>query len=297
MSVLSTGTGALIAAFQRALGTVSHNVANVNTEGYSRQRVEFATRNPTDYGYGFVGNGVKITDIQRIADQLATSRLLDSSGELARLQQLSGLSNRVDALFSDTATNVAGLWSNFFDSVGALSSNAAGTAEREDMLAQGNALATRFRQLDGQLRALDAEVNNGLLAGTQGDQPPGDRGRADQRHHRRQPRQRLVGPARPPRPAGQRAGRLHRRHRGEPGRRHAQRVHRRRPAAGGGQQGLHPRHCRRSLPPRAAAAGAEQPGARPWPWTSAPSAGAWAAWPNSAPPCSIRHGPSSAASR
>jgi flagellar hook-associated protein 1 FlgK len=166
MSVLSTGTGALI-AFQRALGTVSHNVANVNTEGYSRQRVEFATRTPSDYGYGYVGNGVKIADIQRIADQLATSRLLDSSGELARLQQLSSLSNRVDALFSDTATNVSGLWSNFFDSVGALSSNAAGTAEREDMLAQANSLATRFRQLDGQLQTLDAEVNNGLLAGTQ----------------------------------------------------------------------------------------------------------------------------------
>ena len=166
MSVLSTGTGALI-AFQRALATVSHNVANVNTEGYSRQRAEFATRNPTDYGFGHVGNGVKITDIQRIADQLATSRLLDSGGELARLQQLSSLSNRVDKLFSDTATNVSGLWSNFFDSVSALSANAAGTAEREDMLAQAGSLATRFRQLDGQLQALDAEVNNGMVAGAQ----------------------------------------------------------------------------------------------------------------------------------
>src|SRR5690606_1100911 len=166
MSVLSTGTGALV-AFQRALATVSHNVANVNTEGYSRQRVELATRNPTNYGYGYVGNGVKINDIQRIADGLATSRLLDSGGELSRLQQLSSLSNRVDSLFSDSATNVAGLWSNFFDSVTALSANAAGTAERQDLLAMGNSLATRFRQLDGQLRALDAEVNNGLVAGTQ----------------------------------------------------------------------------------------------------------------------------------
>lgn len=166
MSVLSTGTGALI-AFQRALSTVSHNVANVNTEGYSRQRVEFATRNPTDYGFGQVGNGVKIADIQRVADQLATSRLLDSGGELARLQQLSGLSNRVDTLFSDTATNVAGLWSNFFDSVSALSANAAGTAERQDLLAQAGSLATRFRQLDGQLQSLDAEVNSGLVAGAQ----------------------------------------------------------------------------------------------------------------------------------
>ena len=83
-SVLSTGSSALL-AFQRALATVSHNVANIKTDGYSRQKVDFATRNPTDLGYGDVGNGTRITDIRRVADQLAISRLLDSSGELARL--------------------------------------------------------------------------------------------------------------------------------------------------------------------------------------------------------------------
>ncbi|TGV30461.1 flagellar basal body protein, partial [Mesorhizobium sp. M8A.F.Ca.ET.142.01.1.1] len=86
-SVLSTGTGALL-AFQRALATTSHNVANLNTPGYSRQKVNFATADPQNYGYGTVGNGTRITDIRRTADQLAISRLLDSGGELARLKQL-----------------------------------------------------------------------------------------------------------------------------------------------------------------------------------------------------------------
>src|SRR5690606_22897592 len=61
--------------------------------------------------------------------------------------------------------NLAGVWSDFFDSVSALSSNAAGAAERQNVLAEAGALAGRFRQLDGQLRALDSEVNNKLLAG------------------------------------------------------------------------------------------------------------------------------------
>ncbi|MBD9368314.1 flagellar hook-associated protein FlgK [Xanthomonas sp. XNM01] len=161
MSVLSTSTSALI-AFQRALSTVSHNVANINTEGYSRQRVEFATRTPMDHGFGYVGSGVKIADVQRVADELATSRLLDSSGELARLQQMSAMSGRVDKLFSDSATNLSGMWSNFFDSVSALSSNAASSADRENTLAQANALATRLRQMDGQLDGLNQEVNTGL---------------------------------------------------------------------------------------------------------------------------------------
>ncbi len=164
-SVLSTGSSALI-AFQRALATVSHNVANIKTDGYSRQKVDFATRNPTDVGYGDVGNGTRITDIRRVADQLAISRLLDSSGELARLKQLSGLADRVDALFSDSATNLNGIWSNFFDSVSGLSANAAGTADRRSMLDNANDLVNRFKQLNGNLDTLGNEVNNGLIAGT-----------------------------------------------------------------------------------------------------------------------------------
>lgn len=163
-SVLSTGTSALL-AFQRALATTSHNVANIKTEGYSRQRVEFATRPPTDAGYASVGNGAKITDIRRVADQLAISRLLDSSGELSRLQQLSGMADRVDALFSDSATNLTGVWSNFFDSVNGLSANAAGAADRRNLLDSANTLVSRFKEMSANLESLDNEVNNGLLTG------------------------------------------------------------------------------------------------------------------------------------
>ncbi|AWT14682.1 flagellar hook-associated protein FlgK [Stenotrophomonas maltophilia] len=163
-SVLSTGTGALL-AFQRALATTSNNVANINTPGYSRQKVDFATADPQNYGYGTVGNGTRITDIRRTADQLAISRLLDSSGELARLKQLSGMADRVNSLFSEAATNVAGVWSNFFDSVSGLSSNASGTADRQNMLDGGKALANRFVQLNTHLNNLNSEVNNGLMAG------------------------------------------------------------------------------------------------------------------------------------
>ncbi len=164
-NLLATGSSALI-AFQRALSTVGHNVASINTPGYSRQRVEFEARDATYFGYGYQGNGVQIVDVRRMADSLATSRLLDSGGELARLQQLSTLSSRLDQLFSEKATGISAPWSSFFDSVNALSSNAAGSADRESVLAQANALVTRFRQIDQHLDGLDIEVNAGLTAAT-----------------------------------------------------------------------------------------------------------------------------------
>jgi len=163
MSLLSTGTSALI-AFQRALNTAGHNIANAKTEGYSRQRASFATQSGIRHSFGQIGNGTTIAGIRRVADQLATSNLLESSGELARLKQLSTLSGRINGLFSDKATNVAGLWSNFFDAANALAANAASMPERQQFLDSANALASRFRELDGQLDKLNEEVNQKLTA-------------------------------------------------------------------------------------------------------------------------------------
>ena len=162
-NILSTGTSALL-AFQRALSTVSHNVANLNTPGYSRQRVDFEARNPADIGVGYIGRGTQISDVKRVVDDLANARLIDSGGELARLQQLSSLSNRIDSLVSDPATGIAGIWSGFFDSVSALSADPAAPALRQDLLGQANSLSARFQQIQGQFDQLSREVDGGLQA-------------------------------------------------------------------------------------------------------------------------------------
>jgi len=164
MSLLSTSTSALL-TFQRAMNTTAHNLANQKTAGYSRQSVSLATCKGADYPYGQVGGGVRIVDIRRDADALATSRMLDSGGELARLQQMSALANRVDALFSDKATNVAGMWSNFFDAANALASDAAANPQRQQLLDSANALSTRFQQLDREFAKMDDEINARLRSG------------------------------------------------------------------------------------------------------------------------------------
>ena len=87
MSVLSTGTSALL-AFQRAMATVSHNVANANTAGYTRQRVDLEARPGQLTGTGYTGQGVSVQALQRLADGLVFARNVDSQGELGRLQQL-----------------------------------------------------------------------------------------------------------------------------------------------------------------------------------------------------------------
>ena len=154
--MLGTGASALL-AFQRALGTVSHNVANASTPGYSRQRVEFASRPGQPEAGGYIGQGVDVASLQRLADGLVFARQVDSSGELGRLGQLSSLAGRVDALVSDPATGLSSQWSAFFNAADAVAADPASDVARNQLLSAGEQLAGRWRSLDGQLSALETE--------------------------------------------------------------------------------------------------------------------------------------------
>jgi len=158
-SLLSTGSSALL-AFQRALATVSHNVANVNTPGYSRQRVELAARPGEGTGRTYAGAGVEIANLRRLADGLVFARQIDSSGELGRLQQLSTQSDRLDSLLSDSATSLSGPWSAFFSAAKDVSASPTSQVARSQMLAAANQLASRWHSIDSQLSQLDDEVDN-----------------------------------------------------------------------------------------------------------------------------------------
>lgn len=154
-NMFSTGTSALI-GYQRSLAAVGNNVANASTPGYSRQVAELSTRS-TD--------GVQVQDVKRITDSLATNRVLDSTGERNRLEALTSNAAAVDSLMSDTATNLGGTWSNFFDSLSALGTDPSSSTSRQATLQSANALAGRFRQLDASLDGLGDDVN-ATLTGT-----------------------------------------------------------------------------------------------------------------------------------
>jgi flagellar hook-associated protein 1 len=161
--ILSTSSSALI-AFQRALATISHNVANVGTDGYSRQRVELANRIGAPNGSGFNGAGVQVTTVRRMVDEFNAGRLLFSGSELGRLTELSRLANRVDATFTDAGTSLTQSWSGFFDAAQAVSTDPSSISARESYLAAAQTLVTRFRYLDSQLDSLENEVNGRLSA-------------------------------------------------------------------------------------------------------------------------------------
>jgi flagellar hook-associated protein 1 len=146
-----TDMGALITAYsglqaaQVGIDTTTHNIANANTEGYSRQRVELQTRYPFMSPFGPLGSGVEITGISRARDQFLDDRVRGSYSAASAASTRSGLLERTEAAMHEPdqgLTQALGdVWSAFED----LALNPSDNAARLDALARTRALADRVQ--------------------------------------------------------------------------------------------------------------------------------------------------------
>lgn len=79
--ILSIGSSA-INSYQRALSTVSNNIANLDTEGYTRQEISLKESTPQSQGQAFFGTGSQFDSIKRAYSAFAESGLRSSYSEL-----------------------------------------------------------------------------------------------------------------------------------------------------------------------------------------------------------------------
>ncbi|MFT6770746.1 flagellar hook-associated protein FlgK [Congregibacter sp.] len=156
--VLNIGTSALL-SLQRAISTTGHNIANVNTEGFSRQRVVFAALEPQLSGAGFVGSGVTIAAITRSYDQYLAGDVLDRTSSAAGASTLGDLSGRVDDILANPATGLGPVLDEFFGALQDVANNPGSLPERQVLLGQAEVLADRFQYLNDRFSGLDQESN------------------------------------------------------------------------------------------------------------------------------------------
>ncbi len=119
---------------QLQMGTVSQNIANADTEGYTRQRVVTKAKEPSHFVPGDVGAGVETTSITRIHNEYVFGRLRDSSTNLEynnySQQTLEGVAN----LFPDTeGVGLQNDMKNYFDAWNSLASNPTSSATKTDL--------------------------------------------------------------------------------------------------------------------------------------------------------------------
>ena len=159
--LLSIGVSGLL-AYRKALDTAGHNIANVNTPGYSRQRVELGSRIGGPQGDGYIGAGVSSSTVKRLADALITTRLQGDASAYSRAETFSGLASRVDSWLSSTDSGLTKPLQGFYDALSGLSANPGSSAARQSLLSAGQGLASRYNDLQTQFDGLESEINQRL---------------------------------------------------------------------------------------------------------------------------------------
>ncbi|MEZ5460090.1 MAG: flagellar hook-associated protein FlgK [Steroidobacteraceae bacterium] len=157
--VMSSGLSALL-AFQRALETTSHNIANANTPGYVRQRTEFVARPPQMNGSGWVGSGVDVSTVTRQYDRFLVSQSRTASSAASGFDAYASLSARVNNLFSDSSTGVGASLQKLNAALQGVATEPTSIAARQVLLGEARSTVDRLKFFDEQLRVLEAETND-----------------------------------------------------------------------------------------------------------------------------------------
>jgi flagellar hook-associated protein 1 FlgK len=156
VDMLNTGVSGLLAA-QVGLGTVSHNVANVNTDGYSRQQVSYGTALPQSVGGYFIGAGVNTVAVQRAYSQFRNSSLWSATSSSSRADTMAGLTGQINNQLSGSS-NLQTSLDSFFGAVNDTANAPSDTASRQVLLARAGGLVSTFQSLSGQFNQLSGQV-------------------------------------------------------------------------------------------------------------------------------------------
>ena len=162
MSDLLGISSTAVAAYQRALGTVSNNIANVSTEGYSRQISTLQQSAPAKQANMFLGTGVLFTSVKRAFDTFAESNLRNSNTDLSTQTPMVEYTQRVMDIMGDQSVGLSSALDTFFESARSLSVDPASGVMRTSFLRSSEGVGSRFGELSGQLNLVSNETRQAL---------------------------------------------------------------------------------------------------------------------------------------
>jgi flagellar hook-associated protein 1 len=161
-SILSIARTA-IAAQQTAIQVISQNVANAETEGYSRQRAELVAATPQRFGFGSVGTGVEVQNVVRLRDSLLDANYRTEAASAQGYGLRRDVLSQVEGILgepSDQAlsSSLDAFWSSWSD----LSNNPGSLGAQAVVKQRGIEVASTLNRFASRLNDLEANTRTGL---------------------------------------------------------------------------------------------------------------------------------------
>lgn len=152
-----------LSAQQRALDITGHNVANANTEGYTRQDVIMQASSALKVLEGYVGTGVDIGEFRRIRDEFLDIQMRTENKALGEWEVKSDILDKLEVIFNEPSdTALRSVLDQFWEAWQVLAKNPEGVAARTTVVQRGISLANTFNHLAAQFIDLQADINKSI---------------------------------------------------------------------------------------------------------------------------------------
>lgn len=148
-------------AFRLGMQTVGHNISNMNTEGYSRQRVNFATVTPEDLPHvGQVGQGMYASDIERIRDEFLDFQFRDCQATLGYWEKIHDLYESIQNYIAEPASSgIRSAMDTFFTNMQTLQQTPEDTSARSALVTSANSLGSMLGNLVNSFNTYNESIN------------------------------------------------------------------------------------------------------------------------------------------
>lgn len=145
---------------QSGIQTVSHNIANKSTEGYSRQRVEQLSNPPVGAGKLRVGTGARASQVTRTNNPYLEKQLENERGQLHQHQAESQVLGRVEQVYNEQVNKGLNKYmGDFFNSFRELSNNPESLATRTLVKETADFMAKDFHRVHSQLTQIQEDAD------------------------------------------------------------------------------------------------------------------------------------------
>jgi flagellar hook-associated protein 1 FlgK len=161
-SILSIARTAIL-AHQTAVDVISQNVANAETEGYSRQRAELAASPPQQFGFGSVGTGVQVANVVRLRESLLDSAYRREAASAEGFSLRREVMTQIEGIFGEPSDQaMSNALDAFWSSWGDLANNPSSAGAQSLVRQRGAEVASTLNRFSSRLGDIETSIADRL---------------------------------------------------------------------------------------------------------------------------------------
>lgn len=167
MSLFDTLTAASrsLEAQRMGLDVTGQNIANVNTPGYSRRVVDFASVAPESNQSA--GRGVDVVGVRAVRDRLLDRRLQQELPAERREAAIAASLNVIETALGGAGASIDAELGKFFDSYSRLADTPTSSVARQEVLLQAETLADAFGDMAQRLQTAQRDIDRRIASGVE----------------------------------------------------------------------------------------------------------------------------------